>query len=141
MFKLLQIVLWHIPGKIEKVEAVIVYTAAQIKHRIAIKTLTIWMQEVIGTSVIRPTAMSSLKESQKAAVTQIIWISPYDQLDSSGRITSLPEDTSVNDLSSQFVSASEDGTIAFWNLKLDEKLVSFLSKFDLLLIIHIVRIS
>lgn len=141
MFKLLQIVLWHIPGKIEKVEAVIVYTAAQIKHRIAIKTLTIWMQEVIGTSVIRPTAMSSLKESQKAAVTQIIWISPYDQLDSSGRITSLPEDTSVNDLSSQFVSASEDGTIAFWNLKLDEKLVSFLSKFDLLLIIHIARIS
>lgn len=141
MFKLLQIVLWHIPGKIEKVEAVIVYTAAQIKHRIAIKTLTIWMQEVIGTSVIRPTAMSSLKESQKAAVTQIIWISPYDQLDSSGRITSLPEDTSVNDLSSQFVSASEDGTIAFWNLKLDEKLVFFLSKFDLLLIIHIVRIS
>ncbi|XP_043587489.1 dynein axonemal intermediate chain 3-like isoform X1 [Bombus pyrosoma] len=116
-----QIVLWHIPGKIEKVEAVIVYTAAQIKHRIAIKTLTMWMQEVIGTSVIRPTAMSSLKESQKAAVTQIIWISSYDQLDSSGRITSLPEDTSVNDLSSQFVTASEDGTIAFWNLKLDEK--------------------
>lgn len=141
MFKLLQIVLWHIPGKIEKVEAVIVYTAAQIKHRIAIKTLTIWMQEIIGTSVIRPTAMSSLKESQKAAVTQIIWISPYDQFDSSGRITSLPEDTSVNDLSSQFVTASEDGTIAFWNLKLDEKLVFFLSKFDSLLIIHVVRIS
>lgn len=141
MFKLLQIVLWHIPGKIEKVEAVIVYTAAQIKHRIAIKTLTVWMQEVIGTSVIRPTAMSSLKESQKAAVTQIIWISPYDQLDSSGRITSLPEDSSVNDLSSQFVTASEDGTIAFWNLKLDEKLVFFLNKFDSLLIIHVVRIS
>ncbi|XP_043520193.1 dynein axonemal intermediate chain 3-like isoform X2 [Frieseomelitta varia] len=116
-----QIVLWHIPGKIEKVEAVVVYTAAQIKHRMTIKTLIAWMQEVLDTSIIRPTAISSLKESQKAAVIQIIWISPYDQLDSSGRITSLPEDTSTDDLSLQFVTASEDGTIAFWNLKLNEK--------------------
>lgn len=117
--------LWHIPGKIEKVEAVTVYTAAQIKHKITIKSLTTWMQEAVGTSIIRPTAMSSLKESQKAAVTQIIWISSYDQMDSNGRIVSLPEDTNIDDLSAQFVTASEDGTIAFWNLKLDEKLALF----------------
>ncbi|XP_017763039.1 PREDICTED: WD repeat-containing protein 63-like [Eufriesea mexicana] len=119
-----QLSIWHIPGKIEKVEAVVVYTAAQIKHKITIKSLTTWMQEGVGTSIIRPTAMSSLKESQKAAVTQIIWISSYDQMDSNGRIVSLPEDTNINDLSSQFITASEDGTIAFWNLKLDEKLKS-----------------
>lgn len=121
MKKKLQIVLWHIPGKIEKVETVVVYTAAQIKHRVTINTLIAWMREAVDTSVVRPTAISSLKESQKAAVTQTIWISPYDQVDSSGRITSLPEDTSIDDLSLQFATASEDGTIAFWNLKLNEK--------------------
>lgn len=107
------------------VETVVVYTAAQIKHRMRIKTLIAWMREVLGTSVVRPTAISSLKESQKAAVTQIVWISPYDRLDSSGRIASLPEDAGTDDLSLQFVTASEDGTIAFWNLKLNEKLVFF----------------
>lgn len=135
--KKLQIVLWHIPGKIEKVEAVVVYTAAQIKHRITIKTLIAWMQEVLDTSVIRPTAISSLKKSQKAAVIQIKWISPYDQIDSSGRITSLPEEVtdSTDDLSLQFVTASEDGTIAFWDLKLNEKLVFFCNKFNWLFVI------
>ncbi|CAK9811661.1 Dynein axonemal intermediate chain 3 [Anthophora plagiata] len=112
-----QLIIWHIPGKIEKVESVVVHTAAQIKHKITIKSLTTWMQEPLGLSLIRPTAMSSLKNSQKGAVTQIIWFSPYNTLDMNGRIQSLPEDTSVEDLSSQFVTASEDGTIAFWDLK------------------------
>ena len=125
MARKLQIVLWHIPGKIEKVEAVVVYTAAQIKHRITIKTLIAWMQQLLDTSVVRPTAISSLKDSQKAAVIQIIWISPYDQLDSTGRIASLPEHAGTDDLSLQFLTASEDGTVAFWNLKLNEKLVFF----------------
>ncbi|XP_026674816.1 WD repeat-containing protein 63-like [Ceratina calcarata] len=115
----LQIVIWHIPGKIEKVEAVIVQTAAQLRHRITIKSLTTWMQEIVGTSIVRPTAMSSLKDSQRAAVTRVTWISPYDKLDITGRIVSLPEDTPVDDLSSQFITASEDGTIAFWDLKLE----------------------
>ncbi|CAL7938959.1 unnamed protein product [Xylocopa violacea] len=123
-----QLILWHIPGKIEKVEMVIVHTPAQIKHRITIKSLITWMQEALGTSIVRPTAMSSLKDSQKAAVTQIIWISPYDSLDTNGRFVSLPENTSIDDLSSQFITASEDGTIAFWDLKLVERWKSFAKK-------------
>ncbi|XP_076761424.1 dynein axonemal intermediate chain 3 [Xylocopa sonorina] len=123
-----QLILWHIPGKIEKVEMVVVHTPAQIKHRITIKSLITWMQEALGTSIVRPTAMSSLKDSQKAAVTQIIWISPYDSLDTNGRFVSLPENTSINDLSSQFVTASEDGTMAFWDLKLVERWKSFAKK-------------
>ncbi|PBC26120.1 WD repeat-containing protein [Apis cerana cerana] len=103
------VVIWHIPGKIEAVETVIVHTAAQIRHKIVIKSLITWMQEALRISLIRPTAMSSLKESQKAAVTQIAWIPSYNSIDSSGRITSLPKDTSIDDLSSQFLTASQDG--------------------------------
>ncbi|XP_031370075.1 WD repeat-containing protein 63-like isoform X3 [Apis dorsata] len=123
-----QVVIWHIPGKIEAVETVIVHTAAQIRHKIMIKSLITWMQEALKISLIRPTAMSSLKESQKAAVTQIAWIPPYNSIDSSGRITSLPKDASIDDLSSQFLTASQDGTIAFWNLKLDEKWIALKKK-------------
>lgn len=84
------------------------HTAAQIRHKIVIKSLITWMQEALRISLIRPTAMSSLKESQKAAVTQIAWIPSYNSIDSSGRITSLPKDTSIDDLSSQFLTASQD---------------------------------
>ncbi|KOC65332.1 WD repeat-containing protein 63, partial [Habropoda laboriosa] len=121
------VVIWHIPGKIEKVESVMVHTAAQIKNKITIKSLTTWMQEPLGLSIIRPTAMSSMKDSQKGAVTQIIWFSPYNTLDTNGRIQSLPEDTSLEDLSSQFMTAGEDGTIAFWDLK-DERWQKFEKK-------------
>lgn len=117
--------LWHIPDKIEIVEAVVVDTQAQLKHRIAIMSLITWMLITGGISTVKPTAMSSLKDSHKAAVTQIIWIHPFDMLDSSGRLTSLPEDTSYDDLSSQFITASEDGTIAFWDLKMAERLIRF----------------
>lgn len=76
------------------------------------------MQEAVGTFFVRPTVMSSLKDSQKAAITQIEWLSPYDKVDKNGRIVTLPDDEDVDNLSSQFITASEDGTIAFWDLKL-----------------------
>ncbi|KAG7202748.1 hypothetical protein KM043_009919 [Ampulex compressa] len=112
-----QVAIWHIPGKIEQVEAVVVHTSAQVKYRIAMKSLTRWMREAIGSSVVQPATMSSHKYSQKGAITQIIWVSSYHKVDKNGRIRSLPEDTSPDDLSLQFVTASEDGTIAFWDLK------------------------
>ncbi|XP_043251047.1 dynein axonemal intermediate chain 3-like [Colletes gigas] len=115
-----QVVIWHIPGKIEQIETVIVSTPNQKRYKIAIKNLSTWLREVVGTSTVRTTAMSSLKDSQKASITQISWISPYDKIDENGRITSLPENTNVDDLTSQFVTSSQDGTIAFWDLKLQK---------------------
>lgn len=99
-------------------ETVVVRTPSQVKYRIAIQKLSTWLREVVGASRIKPTAMSSLKDSQKAGITHISWMSPYDSLDKSGRITSLPKDTIVDNLNFQFVTSSEDGTIAFWDLKL-----------------------
>ncbi|XP_076231315.1 dynein axonemal intermediate chain 3 [Calliopsis andreniformis] len=119
-FLKLQVVIWHIPGKIEKIEAVIVSTPAQVRYRRIIRSLITWLLEVVDSSLVKPTAMSSLKFSQKATITKISWISPYDKLDENGRLESLPEDTAVENLSLQFVTASEDGTIAFWDLKLQK---------------------
>nr|XP_012140966.1 PREDICTED: WD repeat-containing protein 63-like isoform X2 [Megachile rotundata] len=111
-----QVVLWHIPGKIAQVETVIVTTAIQMKYKTLIRNLTTWMQEAVGTSFVRPTAMSPLKDSQKAAITEILWMPPYDKVDKNGRIVTLPDDEDANNLYSQFITASQDGTIAFWDL-------------------------
>ncbi|CAL1675051.1 unnamed protein product [Lasius platythorax] len=112
-----QIAIWHIPGKIERMESVIAQTSAQMKYSIAIRSLMTWMHETTVTSLINPVAMSSLKYSQKAGITQIIWMPSHHKIDKNGRISSLPDDASLDDLSCQFVTASEDGTIAFWDLK------------------------
>ncbi|XP_072755776.1 dynein axonemal intermediate chain 3 [Anoplolepis gracilipes] len=110
-----QIAIWDIPGKIEQVESVIAQTGA--KYSIAMRSLMTWMHETTVTSLISPVAMSSLKYSQKAGITQVIWLPSHHKVDKNGRILSLPDNAILNDLSCQFVTASEDGTIAFWDLK------------------------
>ncbi|KAG5347977.1 WDR63 protein, partial [Acromyrmex charruanus] len=112
-----QIAIWHIPGKIEQVETVVTQTSAQVKYSIAMKSLMTWMRETTSTSLISPTAMSSLKYSQKAGITQIVWVPSHHKIDKNGRILSLPEDAPLDDLSYQFATASMDGTVAFWDLK------------------------
>ncbi|KAL0122712.1 hypothetical protein PUN28_007420 [Cardiocondyla obscurior] len=112
-----QIAIWHIPGKIEQVETVVAQTSAQARYSAAMKSLMTWMRETTATSLISPTAMSALKYSQKAGITQIVWVPSHHKVDKNGRISSLPENAALNDLSYQFVTASKDGTIAFWDLK------------------------
>ncbi|XP_033228955.1 WD repeat-containing protein 63-like [Belonocnema kinseyi] len=112
-----QIAIWHIPGKIKKMEAIIVHTTAQVKYRIAMKNLMAWMRDTIGVSAVDITAMSSLQSSQKGRITQIAWVPAYNKVGKDGRIINFPEDTDSKDLSCQFLTASEDGTIAFWDLK------------------------
>ncbi|KAI4488451.1 hypothetical protein M0802_011624 [Mischocyttarus mexicanus] len=113
-----QIAIWSIPGRIENVEAVIVHTSAQVRYRIAMRSLMRWMREAVGSSVVRPVAMSSLQHSQKGAITQIAWIPAYHKVGKNGRIQSLAAGTKLEDLPWQFVTSSMDGTIAFWDLKL-----------------------
>ncbi|KAG5323907.1 WDR63 protein, partial [Acromyrmex heyeri] len=121
-----QIAIWHIPGKIEQVETVVTQTSAQVKYSIAMKSLMTWMRETTSTSLISPTAMSSLKYSQKAGITQIVWVPSHHKIDKNGRILSLPEDAPLDDLSYQFATASMDGTVAFWDL--NENVTSFFLK-------------
>ncbi|XP_071554596.1 dynein axonemal intermediate chain 3 [Temnothorax nylanderi] len=112
-----QIAIWHIPGKIEQVETVVAQTGAQVKYSIAMRSLMTWMRETTATSLISPAAMSAQKYSQKAGITQIVWMPSHHKVDKNGRISSLPEDAPLDNLSYQFVTASQDGTVAFWDLK------------------------
>ncbi|XP_048508570.1 dynein axonemal intermediate chain 3 [Athalia rosae] len=115
-----QVAIWDITGKIENVETVEVRTAAQVKYRVSMQSLMTWMNETTSPSTIRPAAMSNLQYSQVAPITEIIWVPPYNKLDKNGRVQSLPKDTPVENLTWQFVTSSEDGTVAFWDLKLDQ---------------------
>ncbi|XP_032679284.1 WD repeat-containing protein 63-like [Odontomachus brunneus] len=112
-----EVAIWHIPGKIEQMETVVTRTSAQEKYRLAIKSLMTWMRDVTVTLRIAPTAISSLTHSQKAAITQITWMPLHHEINRSGKITSLPKNAPLDNLSWQFVTASEDSTIAFWDLK------------------------
>lgn len=98
-------------------ETVVARTSAQERYHLVIKSLMTWMRDVTVTWRIAPTAMSSLTHSQKAPIIQITWMPAHHEIDRNGRIVSLSEDAPVDDLSWQFVTASEDGTIAFWDLK------------------------
>ncbi|XP_046490368.1 dynein axonemal intermediate chain 3 [Neodiprion pinetum] len=112
-----QVAIWDIAGKIEQVETVEVRTPAQVKYRVAMQSLMTWMNETMSSSTIRPAAMSSLQHGQVAPITEIVWLPPYNKLDKNGRIQSLPADTEVSELTWQFATSSEDGTVAIWDLK------------------------
>ncbi|XP_011503616.1 PREDICTED: WD repeat-containing protein 63-like [Ceratosolen solmsi marchali] len=111
-----QIVIWDITGKIEEVEMIIVQTSAQAKYQTFMKSLSTWMKEARSSSILRPTATSSLQLSQKGPITKIKWLSPYNKLDDRGILHELPENTDEKNLSLQFISSCEDGSIAFWDL-------------------------
>ncbi|XP_043273310.1 dynein axonemal intermediate chain 3-like [Venturia canescens] len=113
-----QIAIWTIPGKIEEVETIVINTAAQVKYRTALKPLMSWMKGFANSSIIQAAAMSSMRYSQRGPITQIVWFPAYNRIDKNGRIESLPEDTAREELSWQFATSSEDGTIAFWDLRL-----------------------
>ena len=87
-----------------------------------------WMRETASSAIIRPAAMSSVQYSQKSPITQIVWLPPYNKIDKNGRISSLPADASADELGWQFATSSDDGTIAFWDLRYSQLKSSLGSK-------------
>lgn len=112
----LKIIVWSIAGRIERVEKPDVRTVAQARYKITIKSLMSWLKDPKSKKYVTPTAMSNMNLSQKDCVTQIIWLEPHHAVNKRGNV----EKTAVEDasqLSRQFITASLDGTIAFWDLK------------------------
>lgn len=81
------------------------------------KNLMNWMKETTSPTMIYPTAMSSIRNSQTSAITQIIWLASYSKLNENGKLVELEENSDVEELGWQFVTSSEDGTVAFWDLR------------------------
>ncbi|XP_068989330.1 dynein axonemal intermediate chain 3 [Neodiprion pinetum] len=72
---------------------------------------------VVGTSsrqtvpAISLSAVSNDLQSHHGAVRNIQWIPPYHRVETDGRLTSLSDNKTV-----QFLTASEDGCVAVWDL-------------------------
>lgn len=92
-------------------------SASQIKYHAVMKNLMSWMKQTDGIKVIHPAAMSSIQASQKNSITQIIWLPSHSKLNENGQIVELKTSTNVEELGWQFVTSSEDGTVACWDLR------------------------
>ncbi|XP_011306720.1 WD repeat-containing protein 63-like [Fopius arisanus] len=113
-----QIAIWQISGQIERVETISAITPTQAKATRTLKNLMKWMKGLEENNSIRPTAMSLLQTSQKGAITQITWLPLYTRIGQNGRFVQL-KDTEIdtNEIGWQFMTSSEDGTVAFWDLR------------------------
>ncbi|XP_034941227.1 WD repeat-containing protein 63-like [Chelonus insularis] len=115
-----QIAVWSILGKIEEVEKT--SSGSQLKYRQVMKNLMSWMKDTTSSNVIYPAAMSSIKNGQKGAITQIIWLATHSKLNENGKMVELEENSDVEELGWQFVTSSEDGSVAFWDLRVREEM-------------------
>ncbi|XP_053597551.1 dynein axonemal intermediate chain 3-like [Microplitis demolitor] len=116
-----QIAIWSISDQIERLKQNLVSDDdTQIKYRMTMKNLMNWMKETTSPTMIYPTAMSSIRNSQTSAITQIIWLASYSKLNENGKLVELEENSDVEELGWQFVTSSEDGTVAFWDLRVGE---------------------
>lgn len=100
----------------------VVLTDAEARQATAMRSLTGWSKE--PRDVLWPTATSSSQLSQRGSISRLEWLPPHSKLDERGRLHELPVGTVEAELSLQFIAASEDGSIAFWDLKLASTLVS-----------------
>ncbi|VEN44432.1 unnamed protein product [Callosobruchus maculatus] len=107
-----QVILWDIRNKLEKVEELEVLTNAQQRYRAQMHSLMGWMKNIHNISIVRPTVVSDLRNSHKGPVTGITWISPHHEFSKLGNLSALEDD----EISMQFLTSSEDGTVCIWDL-------------------------
>ncbi|CAD6209057.1 GSCOCG00003704001-RA-CDS, partial [Cotesia congregata] len=113
-----QVAVWSISEQIECIKLKkLSDDDAQTKCNTSMKNLMNWMKETTSSRMIYPTAMSSIRNGQTGAITQIIWLASYSKLNENGKLLELEENSDVEELGWQFVTSSEDGTVAFWDLR------------------------
>ncbi|KAH0568439.1 hypothetical protein KQX54_020881 [Cotesia glomerata] len=122
-----QVAVWSISEQIECIKLKkLSDDDAQTKCSTSMKNLMNWMKETTSSRMIYPTAMSSIRNGQNGAITQIIWLASYSKLNENGKLLELEENSDVEELGWQFVTSSEDGTVAFWDLRVREDIESHL---------------
>ncbi|KAF5275933.1 hypothetical protein FQA39_LY00729 [Lamprigera yunnana] len=109
-----QVVIWDLKNKLEKVEEEKVLTSEQQFYKAYMSSLVQWMKNVFNPKIVRVTATSDLKYSHSDAVTNISWVSPYNEFTVNGVLVHIPQEKNRKSL--QFTTISMDGTIQIWNL-------------------------
>ncbi|KAK3927911.1 Dynein intermediate chain 3, axonemal [Frankliniella fusca] len=110
-----QIAIFDLTGKIERVEQETKMTPDQVKYHMAMNNLMDWMKCNNRVEYLQPTAVSAIDGSHVDMVTQVIWLNPSWEINSTGQFLACEEGRQ----SLQLVSSSVDGSILFWNLDPD----------------------
>lgn len=128
-----QVIIWDLSGKLEVDKALDnseFLNKEQLKFRKSLEVHLNWFKNTIDSSVLHPTVVSNHNFSHTDRITAITWISPDHELNKQGRYNIVQPPN----MSLQFVTASVDSLIYFWDIKrkpildLSSKLVKNLMK-------------
>lgn len=110
-----QLIIWDLKNCLHRVEHSIELSNKQTKNREKLYSLMGWSKfvENLQPNVIHPAAISNYELSQKKRITSIKWMNRKQSIASSGLIQ---ESIKPNEFFRHFVTASLDGTVAFWDL-------------------------
>lgn len=110
-----QLIMWDLTNCLHRVEHLVKLSNKQKKNREKLHSLMAWSKfvENLQSNVIHPVAISHYELSQKSRITSIKWMNRKQSVASSGLIQ---ESIKPNEVFRHFVTASLDGTVAFWDL-------------------------
>lgn len=110
-----QIIIWDLNNCLYRVEHPVELSRKQAHNREVLHSFMNWSTFVENTkqNVIHPVAISHYELSQRKHITSIKWLNRKHNIATSGLIQ---ETLKPNEYYRHFVTASLDGTIAFWDL-------------------------
>lgn len=110
-----QLIIWDLKNYLHRVEHSTELSRKQTKNREKLYSLMAWSNFVENQqpNVIFPAAISNYELSQKKRITSIKWMNRKQSVATSGLIQ---DSIKPNEFFRHFVTASLDGTVAFWDL-------------------------
>lgn len=110
-----QLAIWDLTNRLHRVEHPEELSDKQEKIRQKMHSFMTWTKftENLQRNIVHPAAISHYELSHKKLVTSIKWLNRKHNITSSGLIQ---ESIKPNELFRQFVTASLDGTVLFWDL-------------------------
>lgn len=110
-----QLIIWDLTNCLHRVENPEALSDKQEKNRAKMHSFMVWSKFVENQqrNVVQPAAISHYELSHKQSVTSIKWMNRKHSMTSTGLIQ---ESVKPNEFFRNFVTASLDGTVSFWDL-------------------------
>lgn len=110
-----QLIIWDLENCLQRIENPEELTDKQEKNREKMHSFMTWSKfvENLQRNVVRPAAISHYELSHRKLITSIKWLNRKHSVASTGLIQ---ESIKPNEFFRQFVTASLDGTVFFWDL-------------------------
>lgn len=108
-----QIYLWDLQDRAEKMDYQEVLSAAQSRYRNMTNDFLKWTIQINEEMLVSPVSISKLETSPTSAITGIQWYGRRSFINSFGKLYTVPDRRARYRF---FITCSNDGSIAFWNL-------------------------